>query len=234
MPGPDQSLEEPEQERDAESVAALDRGGLPVTATRRIAEAEAAGGTWSSDLSVDELAAVRAVGFDPVGLVLGGSVYHVAAQWGQSWNYAPPSQGPSVSGRGAYWASFPCPHGWGYHDDMRTGYNWEHTVFEHGLVTARDLAMSRMLAEAQALGAHGVVGVRVTFSRPGGSAGTLDFTAVGTAIRRAGAAPVPYPFTCHLSGQDFAKLMRIGFVPAALVLGVAAVEVDPGCGMEWQ
>ena len=92
MPGPDDRIEEPEAQRDAESVAALDRGGLPVTAIRRIAEAEAAGGTWSSDLSVAELAAVRAVGFDPVGLVLGCSVPPRGAQWGPTW-------AASVSGR---------------------------------------------------------------------------------------------------------------------------------------
>lgn len=214
--------------RDTESLRALETGGLPVTAHKRIAEAESAGGTWSSDLSVAELAAVRAVGFEPLGLVMGSSVYHIGYQYGPS---AAPVGGQVA--RGVYVEAFPCTHGY-YHEGIRSGYNWEHRVFEAGITTARNLAMSRLVAEAQELGAHGVVGLRVRFDRPQRTAGNVEFVAVGTAVRRAGAPPLAQPFTCHLSGQQFAKLMRIGFVPAAFVLGVAAVEVDPGCAMEYQ
>ncbi len=225
MPGPDDNREEPEEQRDADSVRSLEAGGLPVTAVRRIREAEKTGGTWASDLSVAEHSAIRSVGFEPLGLVLGGSVYHIGFQWGSSyWS--------GLGGSGNSW-SFPCRHGY-YHEGQRTGWNWEHTVFEAGITTARNLAMSRLVAEATALGAHGVVGLRVEMTRPPGAAGNVDFLAVGTAVRHRGSPPLPQPFTCHLSGQDFAKLMRIGLVPAAFVLGVAAIEVDPGCGMEFQ
>ena len=206
--------------RDAESVRSLEEGGLPVTARRRIREAEATGGTWSSDLSVAELAGVRSVGFDPVGLVMGSSVYHIGYQWGpRAFGLGGMSaQPPGLAG--AYSETFPCTHGY-YHEGSRSGFNWEHRVFEAGITTARNLAMTRLCAEAQALGAHGVVGLRVRFSRPAGTAGNVEFVAVGTAIRRRGAPPLAYPFTCHLSGQQFAKLMRIGYVPAGFVLGVA-------------
>jgi uncharacterized protein YbjQ (UPF0145 family) len=215
------------ERRDAESVEALEHGGLPLSATRRIAEAEAAGGTWASDLSPAELLAVRGVGFEPVGLVLGGSVYRIAAQWSSAGiGFAAPAPA------GASW-SFPCPHGW-LHEGARTGFNWEHAAYEHGLRSARDLAMSRMVAEAQALGAHGVVGVRLRLEEPSGASGVVELTAVGTAIRRRGAAPLAVPFTCHLSGQDFAKLLRRGLVPVGFAMGVAAIVVWPGCGTEWQ
>jgi uncharacterized protein YbjQ (UPF0145 family) len=85
---------------------------------------------------------------------------------------------------------------------------------------ARRAAVDRMTAECAALGGHGVVGVRL--SRGPFTLGGLEFTAIGTAVRAAGAAGVPrLPFTCAVSGQDFARLVMAGWVPAGLVLGIA-------------
>lgn len=211
--------------RTAASIEALEQGGLPVSARARLADAARSGGAWTSDLSVGELAAVRAAGFQPLGLVMGSSVYHIGAQWGYRY-YA--------SAGGGYSSVWYCPHNWA-HEGMRTGYNWEHTTHERGMVAARDLAMSRLSQEAQALGAHGVAGVRLTFSRPEGAGSQLvEFTAVGTAVHRPGAPGLATPFTSHLSGQELGKLIRTGYVPVALVMGIAAIEVDPGCAMEWR
>ncbi|MGH9065529.1 MAG: heavy metal-binding domain-containing protein [Acidimicrobiales bacterium] len=210
--------------RTAASIEALEQGGLPESARARLADAERAGGAWTSDLSVAELAAVRAAGFEPLGLVMGSSVYHIGAQWGYRY------YGSAGGGYSSVWY---CPHGFA-HEDMRTGYNWEHTLHERGMVAARDLAMSRMGQEAQMLQAHGVAGVRLKFSRPEGVSGLVEFTAVGTAVHRPGAAPLSFPFTSHLSGQELGKLIGTGYVPGALVMGICAIEVDPGCGMEWR
>jgi uncharacterized protein YbjQ (UPF0145 family) len=77
-----------------------------------------------------------------------------------------------------------------------------------------------MAAECAALGGHGVVGVRLSRG-PFGFDG-LEFAAVGTAVRAAGAAAgLRVPFTCGVSGQDFARLVMAGWVPAGLVLGIA-------------
>jgi uncharacterized protein YbjQ (UPF0145 family) len=85
---------------------------------------------------------------------------------------------------------------------------------------ARDTAVGRMTAECAALGGHGVVGVRL--SRGSFPLGGVEFTAIGTAIRAPGAAHgPPVPFTSDLSGQDFAKLIMTGWVPAGLVLGIS-------------
>jgi uncharacterized protein YbjQ (UPF0145 family) len=85
---------------------------------------------------------------------------------------------------------------------------------------ARDTAIGRMTAECAALGGHGVVGVRL--SRGSFPLGGQEFTAIGTAIRAPGAAPgPPVPFSSDLSGQDFAKLIMTGWVPAGLVLGIS-------------
>lgn len=223
--------------RDDESKHLLEQGGLPVTATRRIAEAKESGGTWSSDLSVAELAAVRAVGFDPVGLVMGTSIYRVSYQVTQGFGTGPGWISQSTL-YGTRWRptgyeNFPCLHGY-YHEGMADGFNWENETYAKAMSAARELAMERMEAEAKALGAHGVVGLRVHEQRGGEYGGHVEFFAVGTAIVRRGRPPVPQLFTSHLSGQDFAKLMRIGYVPAAFVAGVAAIQVQPGCMMEWQ
>lgn len=209
--------------RTAASIQALEGGGLPVSAQERLADAERSGAAWTSDLSVGELAAVQGAGFTPLGMVMGSSVYHIGSQWGYQY------YGSYGGGYSSVWY---CPHG--YHDDMRTGYNWEHTLHERGMVAARDLAMSRLAMEAQALGAHGVAGVRLRFARSEGLAGLVEFTAVGTAIHRAGAPALSFPFTSHLSGQELGKLMATGYVPCALVMGICAIEVDPGCGTEWR
>ena len=65
-----------------------------------------------------------------------------------------------------------------------------------------------MSAECAALGGHGVVGVSLDI---GPSAGGLEFKALGTAVRAPGAIYPKSPFTSHLSGQDFAKLIITGW-----------------------
>ena len=83
---------------------------------------------------------------------------------------------------------------------------------------ARHTAIDRMTSECAQFGGHGVVGVRL--SRGSFRLGGLEFTAVGTAVRAPDAAYGREPFTCDLSGQDFAKLIVAGWVPAGLALGV--------------
>jgi uncharacterized protein YbjQ (UPF0145 family) len=85
---------------------------------------------------------------------------------------------------------------------------------------ARQTAIDRMTAECAALGGHGVVGVRL--SRGSLPLGGLDFTATGTAVRAPGAAHGQRAlFTCDVAGQDFAKLIAAGWVPAGLALGIS-------------
>ena len=49
---------------------------LPPAARDRLAEIRGSG-TWGSALSADEFAAIRGVGFEPVGQVLGACVYNI-------------------------------------------------------------------------------------------------------------------------------------------------------------
>jgi uncharacterized protein YbjQ (UPF0145 family) len=152
-------------------------------------------GTWGSALTTDEFAAIRSVGFEPVGQVFGAAVH--AAPPGT--RYGCPGAGTTqVSGPGEAGSLGPLVQ-----------------VMNH----ARHNAIDRMITECTELGGHGVVGVRV--SRGAFPLGGHQFTVIGTAVRAPGAAPGLAPFTCDLSGQDFAKLIAAAWVPVGLVLGIS-------------
>jgi len=164
-------------------------------------------GMWGSALTEDEFAAVRSAGFEPVGQVFGASVYSAGSASGYScpgtWRShgdgMPPRPATQVSGQGGSGSFSP---------------------LVQAMYQARHLAINRMTAECTELGGHGVVGVRL--SRGSFPLGGLQFKAIGTAVRVAGVVPGPrVPFTCDLSGQDFAKLFMKGWVPAGLVLGIS-------------
>ena len=102
-------------------------------------------------------------------------------------------------------------------------------VLTEATYRARWNAMYRMQAEADALGADGIVGVRLSW-RTVGEGEHLEFIAVGTAVRytaKPGAFKRPngQAFTSHLTGQDMATLLRSGFVPVAFVMGNCVFHV---------
>jgi uncharacterized protein YbjQ (UPF0145 family) len=83
---------------------------------------------------------------------------------------------------------------------------------------ATRLAVTRMAMEAQAVGAHGVVGVRYRLVRHEWADGTVEVQLVGSAVR--GPEPAPrQPWLCDLSGQEWWALRRGGYEPASLAYG---------------
>src|SRR5947209_7704943 len=61
--------------------------GLPASARDRLAAQRGERPLFTSDLSVNEFLLVKEAGFDPLGLVLGSSIYHIGLQvgrWGKS------------------------------------------------------------------------------------------------------------------------------------------------------
>jgi uncharacterized protein YbjQ (UPF0145 family) len=163
-------------------------------------------GTWGSALTADEFAAIRSAGFEPVGQVFGAAVYS-AGSAAYACTAAPGSSGggtargpaSEVSGLGGAGSFGP---------------------LVQAMDQARHTAVGRMITECAELGGHGVVGVRVT--RGTFPLGGTQFIVIGTAVRAPGAAHGhSAPFTCDLSGQDFAKLIMTGWVPAGLVLGIS-------------
>jgi uncharacterized protein YbjQ (UPF0145 family) len=72
------------------SVQSLEQGGLPLNAVDRLREQAARQGKpghiFTSDLSVNELVMAHEVGAEPLGQVMGSSVYHVGFQFLPFWN----------------------------------------------------------------------------------------------------------------------------------------------------
>src|ERR1700685_4304359 len=184
-----------------QQISDLGAAGVPQDAMRRLAELEPgkAGSIFTSDLSVNEFLLVREVGFRPLGLVLGSSIYHVGLQVG------------------------------------RWGKNQELDVLSQAMYHARELAMTRMEAEADALRADGIVGVRLDVELKEYGADIAEFIAVGTAVKAeegAGGGGVKnwrnnkgLPFTSDLSGQDFWTLIRAGYAPLGMVMGTCVYHI---------
>jgi uncharacterized protein YbjQ (UPF0145 family) len=187
--------------------------GLPPAAHARMAEIRRSG-TWGSALTTDEFAAIRAVGFEPAGQVLGAAVYNI----GYTGGYACPSYGGGYGMGRMGLATYGGPYN-AVTATSGSGNLGSYAPLVRTMYQARWDAIGRMTRECQELGGHGVVGVRLTIGAF--PAGGLEFKAIGTAVRAPGVAPLRSPFTSDLTGQDFAKLILAGWVPAGLVLGIA-------------
>jgi uncharacterized protein YbjQ (UPF0145 family) len=235
----------------------------------RLAAANSSGG-FTSDLSVNEYLLVSSCGYEPVGYVMGTSIYHIGLQtsrWGTSqelagltqamytarqlavdrmraeaaalnadgvvglhlelqdyaWgedvlefiaqgtavrNVAQPGQGRAPDGRPftcdlsgqdfftlLQGGHFPISFVMGtsvYHvahqgvmQSLRQiGQNQEMPQFTQAVYTARELAMNRMQAEADQLGATGIIGVRSEVDNRVWGFHATEFLAVGTAVRK--------------------------------------------------
>jgi uncharacterized protein YbjQ (UPF0145 family) len=102
-------------------------------------------------------------------------------------------------------------------------------VLTQAMYTAREYAIARMEAEADALGADGIVGVRLDYKTYSWGEDLIEFLAVGTAVRssRGGSwrTPAGKPFTSDLSGQDMWTLVKTGHAPVSFVLGTCVYHV---------
>jgi uncharacterized protein YbjQ (UPF0145 family) len=116
--------------------------------------------------------------------------------------------------------------------------NQELDTLSQAMYHARELAMSRMEAEADQLGADGIVGVRLDIEFKEFGTDLAEFIAVGTAVKAD--APTPdapqsgqrgwrnnrnQPFTSDLSGQDFWTLIQAGYAPLGMVMGTCVYHV---------
>jgi uncharacterized protein YbjQ (UPF0145 family) len=168
----------------------------PHTADGRLAATAGASpsGVFTSDLSVSEYVLLGEAGFEPLGFVVGSSIYHVGVQY-------------------ARWRE-----------------NTELQVLTQAMYNARELAMTRMRAEADQLKADGIVGVQLRMQMYAWGEECLEFVATGTAVRHlaghgAHRAPDGRAFTSDLSAQDFFRLLAAGSVPVAFVLGTSVYHI---------
>lgn len=154
---------------------------------------------WGSLLSAQDFAAVTSVGFDPVGQVLGAFVVNLG--------YV--SRGGKCSSTGSY----------ATRTDLASAQEGSFGLLLRQRYGARRRALSRVIDECRALDADGVIGVTLSI-RPFPAGGT-EFTMQGTAVRARSEIHPEAPFTSHLSAQEFARLLRVGWVPASLVFGIS-------------
>src|SRR5216683_617703 len=158
---------------------------------------------FTSDLSVNEFLLVCEAGFDPVGLVVGSSIYHIGYQQGR-WN-----QNQEMSGltQAMYHArELAMTRMEEEANELRadgivgvrlevTRHEWGEALAEFVAIgtairsrsgqpyrNARELAMERMQAEAISLGAQGVVGTQIHERSHGWGSHIIEFFAVGTAV----------------------------------------------------
>jgi len=123
-----------------------------------------------------------------------------------------------------------------YHVGIQLGrwsQNRELEQLSQAMYHARELAMTRMEAEADALGADGIVGVRLDIEFKEFGSDLAEFIAIGTAVL--GDAPPPtgggwrnnhnQPFTSDLSGQDFWTLIQAGYAPLGMTMGTCVYHI---------
>jgi uncharacterized protein YbjQ (UPF0145 family) len=245
--------------------------GLPAAARQRLLDMRGGAGKaglFTSDLSVNEFLLVREAGFDPVGLVMGSSIYHIGFQmagtfqnqemevltqamyharelamtrmeeeadvlgadgivgvrldvtryeWGenlaefmaigtairhrQGEHYRTPDNRPFTSDLSGqdFWTLLKtgyrplslvmgtCVYHVAHQGLMQSlkqmGRNTEMQNYTQALYDARELALSRMQAEAEAEQAEGIVGAQVKESSHGWGSHVIEYFAVGTAVK---------------------------------------------------
>jgi uncharacterized protein YbjQ (UPF0145 family) len=162
---------------------------------------------FSSDLTVGEAFVVREAGVTPIAQVMGSSVYRVG------WQTMP-------------WGA----RGWGI--SLQAGETFELETQTAAWNEARSLALGRLRDEAVAVGADAVVGMRLTRGGDEWGGDLVEFVAIGTAVRLDRFELDVAPVISHLSGQDFAKLVRHGFWPVGIVAGSTIAYVAAGWGQQ--
>ncbi len=256
--------------------------GLPAAARQRLTDMRGGAGKrslFTSDLSVNEFLLVREAGFDPMGLVMGSSIYHIGFQFAgfrQSQemtvltqamyearelamtrmeeeadvlgadgivgvrlqvnryefgadiaefmaigtaikhrtgeHFRTPANRPFTSDLSGqdFWTLLRtgfrpmslvmgnCVYHVAHQGFMQTmgqiGRNVELQNYTQALYDARELALSRMQAEAEGEGAEGIVGAQVQENNHGWGSHVIEYFAIGTAVAALpSAAPAPAP-----------------------------------------
>jgi len=197
-------------------------GDLPEAAVRRFAE-----GAFTSGLTVPDFAACLQMGLEPVGFTQG----YCVMQW-QFYGVSPFGIGGfgGQAGIRGYNETFTCPHGMVSAEHRAWGQNYEQAWVQDAWQTGFATAYGRMVDEAAAAGAHGIVGV-VDSSGPLADMGVVEFRIQGTAVRVVDGEPpaLGQPWSTYLAGQRLAKLVEAGYAPVSVAASVASVRVWANC-----
>jgi len=214
--------------------------GLPPAGRRRLGDLQA-GAPWSSQQAVGAEATLRDIGFQPAGIVT-GSVYSYAFPYRSPAGYqSRPHYGSSSYGTSIMDDPMSAKRSGGYVHDWSIGpkgqpvtdlgWTWEKMVNQHRERRIANEALAHLVQEAQAIGAHGVVGIQLSLENMGTDAHgwqDYEFSVMGTAVRVPGLDPVENPFTTHLSATDVAKVVAHGFAPLSFHVGISVVCAQLG------
>jgi uncharacterized protein YbjQ (UPF0145 family) len=188
MSDPGAQQQEQQEQEQQQSLARVERGGIPLSAERRLRELSERGGSFTSDLSVNGFALCHQLGLKPLSQVMGSSIYQMGYQgaWG--------------------------PMGYGNAILM------EMDTLSEALNEVRGRALVRLGEEARHVGADAVVGVQTRAGESQLETGTLalEHMVVGTAVRREGAR-AKHPVLTELSVAEYAMLVQGGFEPLGIV-----------------
>jgi uncharacterized protein YbjQ (UPF0145 family) len=204
--------QEPETDGRAQqdSLARIEAGGIPLEAERRLGELRESGGSFTSDLSTADYALCHQLGLRPLSQVMGSSIYQVGYQQSVGW-MGGGGMGMAVGG----------------------GLIAELETLTEAWNEGRTRALGRLAREAGLVGADAVVGVDLraearTFGDSSMSSGVIEYTVIGTAVRReanaatgGGGRPSPprsrgVPVLTELSVADYAKLVSADIEPAGI------------------
>jgi uncharacterized protein YbjQ (UPF0145 family) len=199
----------------AESLARVERGDIPLGAERRLRELGENGGAFTSDLSVGDFALCHQLGLQPVSQVMGSSIYQVGYQ------------------------NTPWPA------SMGGGYMFEMQALSQAWNEVRERALHRLALEARHVGADAVIGVDLQTGAHDWAENSIEYVVIGTAVRHGtppgtGAQTAPSarpaghtrhdkrsgrgvhsrengPVLTELSVADYAKLLSAGVEPLGIV-----------------
>jgi len=192
-------------EEPVDSGERIHAGGIPADAERRLKSLAGEHGLFTSTLGVSEFALLSKLGPRPLAQVLGASVHQVG------WQYLPVSA--RLGGRQVY-----CEL-----DQVTSA--WDR---------ARTRAFDRLSEQASVVGADAVVGVRLRRGEHDWARGSVDYVVSGTAIRSGATGRRERPVLSDLSVQEYWKLVRAGWGPAALVATTSVYFVSMSTGGQFR
>ncbi len=120
--------------------------------------------------------------------------------------------------------------GWQYTPLYASG---ELSMLTHAHTEARRLSLGRLQQEAQLLGAHGVVGVRLERKSYDWGDNLLEFTAIGTAVALDNQPRPEVPFVSALSGQEWYALHQAGHQPVGFAYGTCVYYLVASYATQW-
>jgi uncharacterized protein YbjQ (UPF0145 family) len=211
-------MSETEEAEQAQSLARIEAGGIPLGAERRLRELGEGAGAFTSDLSVADFALCDQLGLRVLSQVMGSSIYQVGYQ------------------------STPWP------STMGGGFMFELNTLSDAWNEVRGNALDRLAQEAGHVGADAVVGVELRTGEHDWAENSIEYVVLGTAVRHAqSTTAVPArsdarhaqgtvavsaggdarhaqskpsggaPVLTELSVADYSKLVRAGFEPLGIV-----------------